>query len=213
MQRKLIAATLIALSASALAQSTDAKPTLTGHWTANIDYYGTHANFGFDVTQQGDKLTGKFRGDPLEGTIDGSSFHFLVKDNEGGTAQVKGTIVNNTLQGEVIETDGSTPTKPATYTFTATQRPPRSSAPPERHEFTPTVFYRQFSPLTSPSSPSIRVTPSTPQPSTPEATTSTARSASWAATHKRVLSSSSPPCPATSSSSTSIAFASTAIGP
>jgi amidase len=149
MQRNLIPAFLL-ICASALAQSTDARPTLTGHWTASIDYYGTHADFGFDLTQQADKLTGNFRGDPLEGTTDGSSFHFTTKDNEGDTAQVKGTIVNNTLQGDVIETDGSTPTKPATYTFTATQRPPRSSAAPERHDFTPTVFYRQFSPFNKP---------------------------------------------------------------
>jgi amidase len=150
MQRKLILAALFVLSTSALAQSTNTKPTLTGHWTASGDYYGTPANFGFDLTQQGDKLTGKFRGDPLEGTTDGSSFHFVAKDTDGGTEQVKGTIVNNTLHGEVIETDGSTPTKPATYTFTAIQRPPRSSAPPQNHDFTPTVFYRQFSPFNKP---------------------------------------------------------------
>jgi amidase len=150
MQRKLVAFALVALSASALAQSTDAKPNLTGHWTANIDYYGTHADFGFDLTQQGDKLTGKLRGDTLEGAIEGTSFHFIVKDNEGGTQQVKGTIVDNTLHGEVIETDGSTPTHSATYTFTATQRPPRPSAAPQSHEFTPTVFYRQFSPFNQP---------------------------------------------------------------
>ncbi|HEY6414021.1 MAG TPA: acetamidase/formamidase family protein [Edaphobacter sp.] len=150
MQRKLVLAAFFALSASALAQATDTKPTLTGHWTAVIDYYGAPANFDLDLTQQGDQLTGKFRNGPLEGATDGASFHFLVKDNEGGTAQVKGTIVNNALQGEVIETDGSTPTKPATYTFTATQRPPRPSAAPQSHDFAPTVFYRQFSPFNKP---------------------------------------------------------------
>ena len=150
MQRKLILAALLALSASAFAQSTDARPSLTGHWTANIDYYGTPANFSFDLTQQGNKLTGKFGGDPLEGEIDGSSFHFTTKDNEGGTAQVKGTIVNNTLQAEVIETDGATPTHPATYTFTATQRTALATAAPQRHDFTPAVFYRQFSPFNKP---------------------------------------------------------------
>ena len=146
MQHKL-AATLLVLCTSALAQST---PSLTGHWTAIIDYYGTPTNFGVDLTQQGNKLTGKFGGDSLEGETDGSSFHFTTKDNEGGTAQVKGSIVNNTLQGEVNETGGATPTHPVSYTFTATQRPSRSSAAPERHEFTPTVFYRQFSPFNKP---------------------------------------------------------------
>ncbi|HWW22569.1 MAG TPA: acetamidase/formamidase family protein [Edaphobacter sp.] len=148
MQRKLVPAVLFVLSASALAQS-DAKPSLTGHWTASIDYYGTHTNFGVDLTQQGNKLTGKFGGDSLEGETDGSSFHFTTKDNEGGTAQAKGTIVDNTLQGEVIEIESSTPTH-VTYTFTATQRPPRPSAAPQSHDFIPTVFYRQFSPFNKP---------------------------------------------------------------
>ena len=149
MKRKLVPAVLFALSASALAQSTDAKPSLTGHWTATINYYGTPANFGVDLTQQGNKLTGKFGGDSLEGETDGSSFHFTTKDNEGGTAQAKGTIVDNILQGEVIEIESSTPTH-VTYTFTATQRPPRPSAAPQSHDFTPTVFYRQFSPFNKP---------------------------------------------------------------
>jgi amidase len=149
MQRKLALA-IFALSASALAQSPDTKPNLTGHWTAIVDYYGTPANYGFDLTQQGDKLTGKFRGDPLEGAVDGASFHVTAKDTDGSTEQVKGTIQNNTLQGEVIETDASTPARPVNYTFTATQRAPRSSAPPESHDFTPTVFYRQFSPFNKP---------------------------------------------------------------
>jgi len=142
--------TLALLAPFAHPQTSGTKPSLTGHWTATIDYYGTPASFGFDLTQQGDKLTGKLRGDPLEGTIDGTSFHFLAKDTNGGTEQVKGTIVNNILQGEVIETDGSTPTHPATYTFIATQRPPRPSAAPQRHDFSPTVFYRQFSPFNKP---------------------------------------------------------------
>ena len=142
--------TLTLLAPFAQPQTSNTKPTLTGHWTAVLDYYGTPANYGFDLIQQGDKLTGKFGGDPLEGITDGSTFHFLAKDTDGGTEQVKGTIVNNTLQGEVIETDGITPTKPASFTFTATQRPARSSAPPQSHDFTPTVFYRQFSPFNKP---------------------------------------------------------------
>jgi hypothetical protein len=72
MQRKLIPAFLL-ICTSVFAQSTDAKPPLTVHWTTVIDYYATHANFRFDLTQQSNKLTGKFRGDPLEGETDRST--------------------------------------------------------------------------------------------------------------------------------------------
>jgi amidase len=147
--------TLALLALSALtprihaAQSTDTK-SLTGHWTASADYYGTPIYFGFDLEQKGDKLTGKFRGDALEGTTDGTTFHFLAKGKDGGTEQVKGTIQNGTLHADSTETDGASPARPVTYNFTATLRPPRPTAAPERHDFTPTAFYRQFSPFNKP---------------------------------------------------------------
>jgi amidase len=152
MLRRLALAILLAFSASSLyaqaSQSNDAS--LTGHWNADVNYLGTHLYNGLDLDQQGEKLTGKLTGDALEGSIEGSSFHFLVKDNDGGTKQVKGDMQSGTLHGEVIETDPNSPTHPVTYTFIATRRPPRPTAPPRRHEFTPTVFYRQFSPFNQP---------------------------------------------------------------
>ena len=152
MFRRLALATLLAFSASSLypqaSQSNDAS--LTGHWNADVNYLGTHLYNGFDLDQQGEKLTGKLSGDALEGSIEGSSFHFLVKDNDGATKQVKGDMQSGALHGEVIETDPNSPIHPVTYTFIATRRPPRPTAPPRRHEFTPTVFYRQFSPFNQP---------------------------------------------------------------
>jgi acetamidase/formamidase len=152
MLRRLALAILLAFSASSLyaqaSQSNDAS--LTGHWNADVNYLGTHLYNGFDLDQQGEKLTGKLTGDALEGSIEGSSFHFLVKDNDGATKQVKGDMQSGALHGEVIETDPNSPTHPVTYTFIATRRPPRPTAPPRRHEFTPTVFYRQFSPFNQP---------------------------------------------------------------
>lgn len=153
MLRKLALASLLAVSASLCAQaapSNEAKPSLTGHWTAAADYFGSRLYLGLDLEQQDEKLSGKFRGDALEGSTDGISFHFVAKDNDGGHEQVKGSIQSGELHGEVIESDANSPAHPATYTFTATRRPPRPTAPPRHHEFTPTVFYRQFSPFNKP---------------------------------------------------------------
>jgi len=153
MKRKLVLATIVALLAPTLrlhaAQSVETK-SLTGHWIAATDYYGTPLYLNFDLTQQGDKLTGKFRGSALEGSTDGSTFHFSGKNDEGGVQQVKGTIENGALHGDVTETDPNVPAKPVIFNFVATRRPPRPTPPPQRHEFTPTVFYRQFSPLNKP---------------------------------------------------------------
>jgi acetamidase/formamidase len=132
------------------ASAQTSQPSLTGHWTGTMDLYGTPANIGFDLEQKDDKLTGKFQGDKLEGTTDGRTFQFTAKDTEGGGEQVKGTIVNGELHGEVTQADGGMPYRPQHYTFVATLHPPRPTAPPQRHEFTPTVFYRQFSPFNKP---------------------------------------------------------------
>jgi amidase len=125
-------------------------PSLAGRWAGTIDFYGTTGNIGFTLEQTADKLTGNFQGDPLEGTTDGHTFQFTAKDKLGGGEQVKGTVVNGELHGEVIQSDGGMPAKPQHYTFVAAQRPPRPTAAPQRHEFTPTVFYRQFSPHNKP---------------------------------------------------------------
>jgi acetamidase/formamidase len=136
------------LATAAFAQTNP--PSLTGHWTATLDFYGTPANMGFDLEQKGDKLTGKFQGDPLEGTTDGRTFQFTAKDTLGGGEQVKGTIVNGELHGDVTQSNGGMPSRPEHYAFVAVLRPPRSNTPPQKHEFTPTVFYRQFSPFNKP---------------------------------------------------------------
>ena len=156
MQRKFVLAAVLAavlaFSTSILhaAQATGTTPSLTGHWNATADYYGSQLYFGLDLEQKGDKLTGKIRGDKLEGTTDGTTFQFTASDNEGGSETVTGTVDNGTLRGAIVQTDANTPAKPISFTFTASLRPPRPTAPPQRHEFAPTVFYRQFSPFNKP---------------------------------------------------------------
>jgi amidase len=146
MLRKLALTSLLLFSSSSLF----AQGSLTGHWTVAADYLGGHVYFTLDLDQQGEKLTGSFIGDTLEGSTDGANFHFLAKDNEGGTEQVKGALQSGALRGEVIEAHINSPVKPVTYTFVANLRPTRPATPPQRHEFAPTVFYRQFSPFNKP---------------------------------------------------------------
>jgi acetamidase/formamidase len=147
MPRSLVFA--LSLLATVAAAQTN-PPSLTGLWVGTMDFYGTTGNIGFQLEQKDEKLTGTFQGDPLEGTTDGRTFEFTAKDKLGGGEQVKGTILDGRLHGEVIQSDGGMPAKPQRYTFVVMQRPPRPTAPPQRHDFTPTVFYRQFSPHNKP---------------------------------------------------------------
>lgn len=123
---------------------------LTGKWVVSADFYGTDLLFRLDLQQQGDKLTGEFGGDKLEGTVSGNSLHFLAKDNDGGSEEVKATFQGDTMMGTAVFVDGSDLEHPVTHLFTAKLVPARRAGPPQHHEFTPTAFYRQFSPLNKP---------------------------------------------------------------
>jgi amidase len=125
---------------------------LTGKWIVSADFYGTNLFLTMELEQQGSKLTGKFTGDKLEGTLTGNALHFLAKDDQGGSEDVNATVQGDamTMTGTAIFVDGSNPSKPVTRQFTAKLVPARRTGPPQHHEFQPTVFYRQFSPLNKP---------------------------------------------------------------
>jgi acetamidase/formamidase len=103
-----------------------------------------------ELKQQGDKFTGEFGGDKLEGTLTGNAIHFLAKDDRGGTEELTGTVQGGAISGTIVFIDGDDKDHPSTHKFTATPVPQRRSGPAQRHEFTPSVFYRQFSPTNAP---------------------------------------------------------------
>ena len=127
-----------------------AKP-VTGRWVVSADFYGTPLSFPMELKQEGEKLTGKFWGDNLEGTFQASSVHFVAKNEQGGTAECKATLQGDTISGTLVFTNPpGDPEPPSTHQFTAKAIPARRAGPPQRHEFTPTVFYRQFSAANQP---------------------------------------------------------------
>jgi amidase len=125
-------------------------PSLTGNWLVSADYFGTPLYFRLNLQQTGDKLTGTYRGYKLEGTRTGDTFHLSGKDEQGNPDDLTGTIANGTLNITDTETDADDKAHPDTLKVTATLPPPLAHPTPQRHEFTPTVFYRQVSPLNKP---------------------------------------------------------------
>jgi amidase len=142
------------LTLAALSLQAQTPPSLTGRWLATFDFYGAVRYLPLNLQQQGDELTGDFEGDKLEGTLSAAAngkdkaIHFLAKDSEGGTEDVTGTVTNGIITANVIELhhDGTR----ELYKITATIAPARPTAAPQRHEFTPTVFYRSYSPFNKP---------------------------------------------------------------
>ena len=137
---------LLLLSALLPAES----PTVTGRWSATADFYGTPMNFSMELNQQGDKLTGDFDGDKLEGTLAGNSLHFLAKDDHGGTEELSGSVQPGIISGSIVFVDGDDKEHPTTHQFTALLVPQRRTGAPQRHDFTPSTFYRQFSATNKP---------------------------------------------------------------
>jgi len=123
---------------------------VSGRWIINADVYGTPIFYQMHLKEEAGKLTGDLGGDKLEGTVTGIAIHFVAKDEQGGTEECTATLKDGTMSGTFVFTDAGDPTRPEKHTFTATLAPERRAGPAKRHEFTPTVFYRQFSAANKP---------------------------------------------------------------
>ena len=130
--------------------TTRAEGPLSGRWIVTGDYLGTPMNGWLELTQEGDKLSGNFDGDKLDGSATGNALHFIAKDDSGGSEETTATVQGEIMIGTVIYTDGANPSHPLNISFTAKLVKPYAAGPPRRHEFAPTVFYRQFSPSNKP---------------------------------------------------------------
>ena len=111
---------------------------------------GRRSIFQLELQDDGGKLTGKFWGDKLEGTVTGSAVHFVAKDEHGGTSECTATFKDGVISGMIARKDSEDQEHAETHSFTATMAQARRAGAPQRHEFTPTKFYRQFSALNEP---------------------------------------------------------------
>jgi amidase len=144
---------LVSVSMSMMAQTgppTGTTGGVTGSWIATADFYGATRYIRFDLEQRDEKLTGKLGSNSLDGTAEDSSVHFIAKSPDGSTDELQGTVVGRVLSGTMISTDAVDSGHPLKYKFTATLVPQRSKDAPQRHDFVPTVFYREYSALNKP---------------------------------------------------------------
>ena len=123
---------------------------ISGEWLVTQNLYGNPLYQRLRLTMQNGKLTGVFDGDKLEGTVNGNAIHFVSRDEDNDTSEFTGVLNGATITGKVVGTDGSDPNEKTENEMMATRAPERPAGPPKRHEFTPTVFYRQFSASNAP---------------------------------------------------------------
>ena len=133
---------------AAFAPNAFAQDTLNGRYNLTLTAGGTTLYGVLELKQDGNALTGKYRGDDLTGTRQGDSVTFVARDKEGGRSEVHLTLKGRVLTGRETQfdaTDHGTVYLPVTVTAEPVQA--IAVSPPKRHEFGPTVFHRAFSPV------------------------------------------------------------------
>ncbi|HEX4751098.1 MAG TPA: acetamidase/formamidase family protein [Bryobacteraceae bacterium] len=125
-------------------------PSVGGRWIVTQDFFGTPRYMRLQLEQNGSRLSGQLNGDKLEGTVSGSTIHFVAHNENKDTFEVQGAFAEGILTGTMIATDATNRDHPYTFSLTAKAAPPLEHRAPQRHDFTPTVFYRQFSALNKP---------------------------------------------------------------
>jgi len=85
----------------------------SGRWIVNTDFFGSTIYFRMELKQEGEKLTGNFDGDKLEGTLKGNTIYFLAKDDEGGTDEVKAQCKARPSPGRSCSPTRTTPSDDA----------------------------------------------------------------------------------------------------
>ena len=125
-----------------LAQSTDP---ISGEWFITRELFGNTITQRFTLKLDKGKVTGAFAsGKKLEGTLQGNTLHLIARD-EFSTIECTATVSGGTISGKFVETLISNPKDVNESRITATRVPAPRGGPPQRHEFTPTIFYREFS--------------------------------------------------------------------
>ncbi len=139
------------ISSPGLGQQAGPVKDLSGNWIISADLFGTTVYQHMELNQDGEKLSGNYSGDKLtSGTMSGGVIHLLATSDDGTTSELNATLKDGVITGNAIETDPNNKDHPSKYTFTATRVITVSHREPQRHEFAPTVFYRQFSPANKP---------------------------------------------------------------
>lgn len=125
-------------------------PSIAGDWFATGDVYGTTVYFRLTFTQQGRHVSTRLFGQTADGELNDGHLHLVAKNTNGDITEMTAEVTGGWIKGTEVQTDASGREKPSVSRFTAQPVPKRPDAPSARHEFMPTMFYRQYSSLNPP---------------------------------------------------------------
>ncbi len=91
------------------ARAADEKIDVTGTWEAEIEIAGNQGTPTFVLKQDGEKLTGKYKGQfgekDIKGTVKGKEIEFSFEIQDDAKATYTGTIDKDTMKGKANYAD------------------------------------------------------------------------------------------------------------
>lgn len=120
-----------------------AQTTAAGEWLLTEDVYGVAFYQRLTLKIDGAALSGTLGRRTLNGTMTGDAIRFTLKSDDA-TDEYNATVAGNGMSGTRVHTDKDARNN-FTRSWSAARLPARRTGPPQRHDFVPTTFHRQFS--------------------------------------------------------------------
>jgi amidase len=120
-----------------------AQSPVAGDWVLTEDLFGNPLYQRLTLKVEGSTLSGAIGRRSIDGTVNGNAIRFTLK-NEDVTDEFQGTISADGISGTLVRTEKDDP-NPFKTSWSARRAPAKRMGPPQRHEFVPTTFHRQFS--------------------------------------------------------------------
>ena len=120
-----------------------AQTSVAGDWLLTEDVYGNAFYQRLTLKLDGATLTGTVGRRALDGAVTGNAIRFTIKSGEA-TDEYTGTIADDGISGTRVHTDKDDRNN-FKRPWSAKRLPARPTGPPQRYEFVPTTFHRQFS--------------------------------------------------------------------
>jgi len=119
-----------------------------GDWILTEDVFGNPFHRKLTLKVDGAAVSGTLGRQTLEGTLQGGGIQFTIKTPDS-IDTFSGTLSAEGIAGKVVHSEAAGGNS-RTASWTARRVPAKRSGPPQRHEFVPSTFHRQFSASTAP---------------------------------------------------------------
>jgi amidase len=120
-----------------------AQTTVAGDWLLTRDVYGNPFHQKLTLKVDGSAVSGTLGPRPIGGTVNGNTIRLTLKGQDSAD-EFNGTLSADSMTGTLIHTETGDQ-NPLKTSWSAQRVPAKRAGPPQRHEFVPTIFYRQYS--------------------------------------------------------------------